>query len=287
MIGYIDRFKQLPSGVLAAAPASASWTAICKKAFALWKEPTTEGLQHLDEPAPISIATGTDSSSRDLLMQFESLGGSGHGCEFGIFQRSQGAEPLGLLRWADLGHSLLTEALEQRFDGVGQPENTDVFVPEGADEYWTTDNRYHMAMRSFIKINDVALDKVTKQVHRRLQFLRNKLIEDLEQGTKIFVYKNMFRNLTNEELARLHVAMRAYGKNTLLYVRYARPDRPNGTVEVTAPGLMIGYIDHFAYSPEDKPLGPNSESWLALCQASYRTWIQSRGQDSDPFVHVN
>src|SRR5436309_528289 len=40
---------------------------------------------------------------QNLALQFESLGGTGHGCEFGVFQRSLGVEPLGLLRWADLG----------------------------------------------------------------------------------------------------------------------------------------------------------------------------------------
>ena len=45
--------------------------------------------------------------ARAIVTQFESLGGTGHGCEFGLFQRHFGAEPLGLLRWADLSPELL------------------------------------------------------------------------------------------------------------------------------------------------------------------------------------
>jgi tetratricopeptide (TPR) repeat protein len=277
LVGYIDRFKQLPNGELAAAPASASWTAICKNAFALWKEPTESSTGESE-----AVAEQPDvQSSRDLVMSFESLGGTGHGCEFGIFQRSQGAEPLGLLRWADLSPEQLAEALERRFEGVGSPEYTDIFVPSNAEEYWTTDKRFHMAMRSFIRTDEVTLDKVSKQVHRRLQFLREKLIEDLESGRKIFVYKNMFRNLTDIELSRLHSAVRAYGNNTLFYVRYEKPDRQNGTVETIAPGLMVGYMDHFAFSPTNEPLGHNTEGWLALCKSAYQTWATGGGDRAD------
>jgi tetratricopeptide (TPR) repeat protein len=228
-----------------------------------------------NEPPPPSKPAHAHSAAigaRELVMNFESLGGTGHGCEFGIFQRSQGAEPLGLLRWADLGHDLLSRALENRFDGVGLPENTNIFVPDGADEYWTTDRRYHMAMRSFIKTEEVAHDKVTRQMYRRLQFLRTKLIEDLEQSEKIFVYKNMFRNLTGEELGRLHSAVRSYGDNTLLYIRYEKPGRPNGTVEVAGAGLIIGYIDHFSFSPTEEHLGDVTADFLTLCQGAYRMW---------------
>jgi tetratricopeptide (TPR) repeat protein len=334
LIGYIDRFKQLPTGELVAAPASASWTAICRKAYDLWKErkesdssSSSPSLSPLptDETAAAPVAASwtaiwakalesstaivrkalalweqskkSDSSSpkessgnvadakdepaaRDLVTQFESLGGTGHGCEFGIFQRSLGAEPLGLLRWAGLTQQELTEALEKRFDGVGLPEHTNVFVPPDADEYWTTDQRYAMAMRSFIRTDEVTREKVTKMMHKRLQFLRTKLIEDLERGDKIFVYKNLYRDLTDEELGRLHAAVRSYGDNTLLYVRYEQPGRPSGTVEIAGAGLMIGYIDHFAFSPDDQPLESADEGWLAVCRRAFQLWSQMQAREN-------
>jgi hypothetical protein len=210
-------------------------------------------------------------SDRDLAMQFESLGGSGHGCEFGLFQRHFGAEPLGLLRWADLGDDLLIKALESRFEGVGLTANTIVFNPEHSDEWWTRDTRYWMAMRSFVKTADVNLDEMTVQVCRRLQFLRRKLIEDLEAGEKIFSFKNMYYNLTDVDVARLHAAVRSYGHSTLFYVRYADDGHPAGTVEAKEPGLLIGYIDHFAFSPDNKLIMPVNDAWLALCDRAYRT----------------
>lgn len=225
-----------------------------------------------DARTPLPDQNATALSDRDIAMQFESLGGSGHGCEFGLFQRHYGAEPLGLLRWADLAPELLIKALESRFEGVGDLENTIIFSPENSGEWWTKDKRYWMAMRSFVKTADVTLPQMTKMACRRLQFLRRKLIEDLAAGEKIFAYKNMFRNLTQAELNRLYQAVRSYGDSTLFYVRYADEQHPAGSVEVSAPGLIIGYIEHFAFSPEDKPVGPSHEGFLALCRAAYGLW---------------
>ena len=171
-------------------------------------------------------------------MQFESLGGTGHGCEFGLFQRSFGAEPLGLLRWADLSHDLLASALELRFEGVGLPENTGAFCPDGSDEWWTRDTRYWMAMRTFVKTADASLERMTTAVCRRLQFLRRKLIEDLETGAKIFVFKNLQRNLTQSELERLHAAVRAFGDFDAILHSILRRRPPSRICRGTGPRFV-------------------------------------------------
>lgn len=206
----------------------------------------------------------------NLVMRFESLGGTGHGCEFGLFQRHFGAEPLGLLRWADLAWDLLAKALENRFAGVGQSEYTDVFVPEtqGRAEYWTRDTRYWMAMRCFTYVDDVPSELARQRFLKRLTFLREKLIQDLETGEKFFVYKNMFRDLSNAEVLRLHQAMRAFGKNELLYIRHERQGHPSGSVERAAPGLLIGYVDHFGHSPTDEPISSADAAFFEICQAA-------------------
>lgn len=54
-------------------------------------------------PTPEAADQPEAPPERTLMLQFESLGGSGHGCEFGLAQRHYGAEPLDLLRWSDLG----------------------------------------------------------------------------------------------------------------------------------------------------------------------------------------
>jgi tetratricopeptide (TPR) repeat protein len=209
-------------------------------------------------------------NDRGLMMHFESLGGSGHGPEFAAVQQHFGAKPDGLLAWADLGYDLLVGALESRFNGVGLEENTIVFAPDHSDEWWTKDKRYWMAMRSFIRTDHVDAGEVAAEACQRLQSLRRKLIGDLEAGEKIFVFKNMHRNLDEAEINRLHAAIRAYGNPTLFYVRYADESHPAGTVAAAAPSLLIGYIDHFAYSPDNEPIGPVDGSWLALCEQAYQ-----------------
>jgi tetratricopeptide (TPR) repeat protein len=219
--------------------------------------------------------SGNDSDAiaeaRELAMQFESLGGTGHGSEFGIFQSHFGAEPRGLLRWADLSEDQLMAALDHEFDGVGDVDNTILFVTDstGRPEYWSRDARYHMAMRCFAYPEDVPPDRMLSRVTRRLQFLRDKLIQDLKSGEKIFVYKNMKRSLTNAELARLHAAVRRYGNNTLFYIRHADADHPAGLVESVGQGLLVGYILRFTHTPDtNEYLGPSAELLRDLCQSA-------------------
>ncbi|WP_158932943.1 hypothetical protein [Acidisphaera sp. S103] len=210
---------------------------------------------------------------RDIAIKFESLGGSGHGPEFAIFQQHLGAQSDGLLAWADLGADLLTGALESRFDGVGLEETTIAFAPVHSDEWWTKDKRYWMAMRSFLKTDQVDTDQATSQACRRLQSLRRALIADLEAGEKIFVFKTLYRNLTEAEIDRLHAAVRAYGDSTLFYVRYADDGHPNGTVEAVKPGLLVGYIDRFKLSRSNQlSSAPPISSWLAICRKAYSVW---------------
>jgi len=231
-------------------------------------------------PAPAEAASADDdprAALRDLVMQFESLGGRGIGCEFGMFQREFGAEPLGLLRWADMPYEGIVQALETRFAGVGLPENTSVFVnrENGRPEYCTRDLRGFMFMRAFVYEDEMPMERMAKQALRRLAYLKDKLIADLEAGSKIFVWRCTERDLTEAEIARLHQAVRSYGDNFLFYVRRQDDAHPNGTVEQAAPGLLIGYIDRFKMSPEGVlASAPASASWLELCRraAEHARW---------------
>jgi tetratricopeptide (TPR) repeat protein len=230
-------------------------------------------------PAPMPDPRNTDQQVRALAMQFESLGGRGLGCEFGIFQRDCGAEPLGLLRWADMPYDKLLFALQNRFEGVGSAEHTELFVSAvsgGRGEYCTTDRRGMMFMRAFIYEDQAPFEKMQVSAFNRLRFLTRKLIDDLEQGSKIFVFRVTDRNLTTEEIDDLQAAMRAYGDNTLLYVRYEDDAHPNGTVEAVRPGLLVGYMDRFKLSRTgDLSSAPPTASWLAVCRNAYAMWRPS------------
>lgn len=232
--------------------------------------------------APAPAPETAHDEDRQLVLNFESLGGGGHGCEFGIFQRSLGAEPLGLLRWADIHPAEITTALANDLEGVGEPEFTRVFVPDHPGEkpeYWSADTRYHMAMRSFVLVENETLETMSRGLIRRQRFLRRKLLEDLRSGTKIFVYKNLARNLSAQELTALLAAVRRHGDNTLFYIAYADDAHPNGTVEVAGPGLLVGYIDHFSNDPvTDAFLGFAHDQLLTLCRRALALWRQGLTQ---------
>ena len=233
--------------------------------------------------APMPDPDSADPDVRDLVMQFESLGGRGLGCEFGIFQRDCGAEPLGLLRWADMPYDMLVPTLRNRFEGVGLADNTELFVSAvggGRGEYCTRDRRGMMFMRTFVFEDQAPSEKMQVSALNRLRFLTRKLIEDLEQGTKIFVFRVTDRNLTDSEINELHSALRMYGDNTLLYVRYEDEAHCNGTVVLSKPGLMIGYIDRFKMAMSGELFAaPPTASWLGVCRNAFALWRESKRDD--------
>ena len=236
------------------------------------------------QPEPVSAdrpdRTGIEMNSAELAMQFTSLGASRGGCEFGLFQRQCGAEPLDLLRWSDMSYEKLVWMLECRFDGVGSEANTELLVAPQADgrqEYCTRDRRGMMEMHSFRYVDEIAFDQMYVASCRRLRFLAGKLIGDLEAGEKIFVYSASGRTLTTDQVDALHAAMRSYGDNTLLFVRHEDTDYPNGTVVAMKPGLMIGYLDRFRLARDGSwTLSPAMASWQAVCRAAYGLWIAGR-----------
>ncbi len=102
-------------------------------------------------------------------------------------------------------------------------------------------------------------------------------MEDLEAGNKIFVYRLTDRTLTATELERLRVAMRSYGDNTLLYVRREDATHPNGTVELAAPGLLVGYIDRFKVSAGGEICAAlPAASWHTVCRNAWQLWSALR-----------
>jgi hypothetical protein len=225
-------------------------------------------------PAWASVSTSeTGQPLAEIITKFESLGGTGQGCEFGLVQRAFGAEPLGLLRWSYIDVEGIIAALDADFDGLGSPEQTEMYFGKIGNqtnpEYVVRDRRYQMAMHTFVKKMDVAWDAMYEQSCRRLAFLKQKLLEDFEECEKVFVYKKSERDLSSEEIDRLHSLVRRHGENTLLYVRYADADHPSGTAVIEKPGLIVGYIDHFNVRPSGEIRPPNLHAWEAICRKSH------------------
>jgi len=209
---------------------------------------------------PAALPQTNASTPANLMLAFESLG---ENCEFGVVQRHFGAEPLGLLRFTSTPPRLLTAALRDRFAGVGSPENTTLTEHNG--EYMTRDKRYHMSMHTFIPAVNDDRTKRFANLCRRLVFLRDKLIGDLEEAEKHFVYGSR-SHLADEDIRGLWEAMQAYGKNRLLLVHPAEASERPGTMRQLEDGLIVGFIDRVSVE------APSFDLWLKLCRDSHDVW---------------
>jgi tetratricopeptide (TPR) repeat protein len=219
----------------------------------------------LVEMPPLAAA---DNDLAAIFANFESLGGLGQGCEFGLVQRLSGIEPLGLLRWARLQPDDLEAALDAAFEGVGTPEQTELTFYETKDndpEYSVRDRRFGMDMHTFTRKSDIAFDKMFRSSCRRLAFLKDKLLDDFATGDKIFVYKIFDRNLDRDHVSRIHRLMQRYGRATLLYVRYSDEAHAGGTVEWWGERLLVGYIQRFSMTMDGQARTPLMAEWVSIC----------------------
>jgi hypothetical protein len=200
---------------------------------------------------------------RELMMQFESLG---QNCEFGIVQRAHKAEPLGLLRWANVSVADLIKALEKKFDNFGEPDNVRVRLDRG--EYMADEIRYRITYHTYAREGEIAPETLHDRECKRLRYLGGKLLEDLADGQKIFVWKRN-KSVTENQIKPLHNALRTFGSNTLLWVVESHAGHLPGTVEWIDDGLMRGYVDHFA-DPERVPSTTSVEAWTKICANAWR-----------------
>jgi tetratricopeptide (TPR) repeat protein len=209
-----------------------------------------------------------DYSPEELLMRFEGLGS---GCEFGLVQRHYGAEPPGLLRWGVIPPLSLANALNAKFAELGDPEKVQLYEFGDSKEFFFRDTRYNMEMHTFVPARSENYGQVLAQQCRRAKYLKRKLLEDLEAGEEIFVYKRHVGVLSDDEVNPIYQALRRYGRNTLLCVFPEQlPGLPNGTVEARAEGLMYAYVDALSqtsFAPEIK-----YRSWLGVLRTAHDLW---------------
>ncbi len=205
-----------------------------------------DGADAITSRTPFTIPTGAtaaDRADRDLMLRFESLGLD---CEFGLVQRHFGAEPLGLFRWNGIMPDKLCDALEHDFAGIGDPGTTTLSYSESLQEYLLHEPRYGMGMHSFIRTRDPAVPdaRLHAQLCRRAAFLREKLLGDLAEAGKVFLYQFPWR-LNPDLRARLLAALQRHNPaNRLLLVHEAGLHETPGTVAAGWDGVLEGAIDH-------------------------------------------
>jgi hypothetical protein len=216
------------------------------------------------KPLPI------DEPPESLLMRFASLGDN---CEFGLFQRRQGAEPLDLFRLSGVPLPSLIQALEEGLSGLCDPAELsfEMHGEPGLREYILCHHRYHLQSHTTVMEGAMPIGRLFSREIKKLIVVARLLLDDLASGNRIFVVK---RNtaIGTEEAMRLAALLRRYGPNTLLYI-VPSTDRPAGSVEWVGDGLMRGHIDRFLdYLHAD---GAASDAWMTLCRNAYRLWREA------------
>jgi hypothetical protein len=202
-----------------------------------------------------------DLTDRELALQFDSIGDN---CELGLVQRKVGAEPLGMFRFAGapLGH--LLAAMHARFEGMADPAHVQVSAENG--EYMIKLTKYDFVYHADVKVGEADPDVLRKQQVRTVDFLVEKLIGDLEDPTKILVFRQN-EPLSANDLVDLRMAIAAYGPSILLWVQEARPGHPPGSVVVADDTLMLGFVSRLASRQNVPDL--DLASWLTMLRKAH------------------
>lgn len=205
-------------------------------------------------------------SNAELMGRFQSLGDN---CEFGLTQRDAGAEPLGLLRFAGIPAAMVIRGLMTGFEGLTDPQRLSIYRDPGAPwgaEFIIRHSTYILQQHTFRYEGQDDPAAVLGAAAVKLDYERRSLIEDLEDAEKIFVVKRN-EGMGLADVLPLWSVVRSHGRNTLLWVTQAGPERLPGSVEWRGPGLLCGYIDRLA--PYDDAFNISDDCWLAICRNAY------------------
>ena len=202
-------------------------------------------------------------SDRALLDSFVSLGAN---CELGFVQRHFQLESLGLLRFAGTWSlACLIELFDTGFAGLGAPGSlrSTINLFEGKTEYMIWADHAGLFYHTWRSPDDISQEDVIAENETKLAYLGRKLIEDLEDGEKIFVYKHGSRGDLGEMLS-LHGALNRYGPARLFWISRLEAGRRPGDVEWVGPNLLRGYMAGFGRAE-----APCVNAWLTLCRNAH------------------
>ncbi len=211
----------------------------------------------LDSPPP--------SDWKYIAERFESLG---QNCEFGMWQRRCGAEPLGLFRFASARLNKVLRGVRTDFEGLGDPRQLTLRHRWVGDEYMGHHEYYELDYHTFRNHGDVDGHALLRGEPARLSYLARELMASIRSAEKIFVVQRGDLDLTLEEVLPLLLSLRSLNSTVqLLYVTTlgSAPRSLHGRVERIAPGLFHGLLERLA--PSERAWDCDFHGWLSLCTA--------------------
>ncbi|GEO98808.1 hypothetical protein [Methylobacterium haplocladii] len=206
--------------------------------------------------------TDTAAAIKQMMLQFQGIGDN---CEFGLVQRFCGAEPLGLFRFSSGSIPNLVEALDSDFRWLGSPGDLDIFAGHG-DWLWCRSLRYAFTYNTNHRVGAITQDDLTRSEYKRIGYLKRRLLEDLAEGTRIFVRKGL-PDESFDAFMSLATAIRRHGPSVVLRVEETADPARVGSVAWRSPGILQGYVRRF--SPYEGGMRIDLEPWVELCRNAY------------------
>jgi hypothetical protein len=204
-----------------------------------------------------------------IASTFQSMG---QNCEFGLIQRKCEAEPLGLLRWCNIGLPALIEFLRSEFSVLTDEEELTIRPWTNGEYVGEYKNIFsverpvdsHLFYHTWVPIDkNLDVDALRRKESARLKMMVRFFREDLEEGEKVFVLLRNDAPLDEFEVLPVISLMRRYNpKAALLWITVAGPDERHlvGQCEMVGNNLLKGYIDGFG-AGEDLGNTVSLECW--------------------------
>jgi hypothetical protein len=153
----------------------------------------------------------------------------------------------------------LVYMLEDGMKALGANNTLRARVAE--NEYMINDDHYGFSYHTWVYTDQMDEATLIQQNEIKINYLKRKFIEELDDGEKIFVYRRSIPTPFSEIIA-LHTALNQYGAAKLFWVSEAGPGQAYGSVEWYGKRLLRGYIEKI---PNDDLPG-TAEAWLTLCR---------------------
>jgi hypothetical protein len=206
------------------------------------------------------VRSDTDTSAiRQLMLRFQSIGDN---CEFGMVQRYCTAEPLGLFRFSAASIPSLIDALNGDLKEYGAPGDLEVFSGHG-DALWCRSRHHGFTYNTNHPVGSIAPEALAEGEYRRVGYLKRRLLEDLAEGTRIFVRKGL-PSEPIEAFLSLREAIGRHGPSVVLRVEETDDPTRVGHAEWHARGILRGYVRRF--SPYEGGMRIDLEPWVSLCR---------------------
>ena len=207
---------------------------------------------------PTEVAEG-----KAVVLEFQSLG---RHCALGNVQRHFGAEPFGLLRFANIFPDALVTGLRMRFADIGDLDKLSFITFENSRELQGRHSVYGLDYHTFRFVDEIDVEAFAVTEAKRLAYLARLFIEQIENDEKIFVRLLDFQS--DAEALALHQLLRAYNSRARLLILGGPPDHARergGRVIELRPGLYRGYFT----TTSDQTIGPSPDpqEWLRLLAA--------------------